>query len=432
MTKNIDSTLILFTGSYPYSSPAPEDSFIDPELPYLISSFSKVIIIPKTSAGEEENPRPDITVETTLAELLKLRPRFHFRIHTLLLVCTSQFFYKEILKKPNKTLHISSIWRIIQYLGTALRVKKWIIQYIEKKNLDVSKILFYTYWLDEITLGLFLATKKYPDIKIISRAHGIDLYEERSPKSYIPFRPEIFNKLNKVFIASKDGKSYLSEKYPNYISKFKVATLSIKKSYFITKNSDDDIFRIVSCSFLVPVKRIELLINGLKKLGELRPDNQFFWRHIGNGPEEEKLKNLSRTLLPHNIQYQFMGYLLNEDVLEFYKSNQIDVFINVSQSEGGNPVSIMESQSCGIPVIASAVGGNKEIVSSENGILLKKNPTATEIAIAIETFLVNKEILLNKKNKSYENWDYYYNSEKVCPLFVQELIHILTTSNESL
>jgi len=48
--------------------------------------------------------------------------------------------------------------------------------------------------------------------------------------------------------------------------------------------------------------------------------------------------------LPHN------------DVLNYYASNPVDVFINTSSSEG-LPVSIMEAMSFGIPVIATNVGG---------------------------------------------------------------------------
>lgn len=422
--RKTDKKILLFTGSYPYSS-AVEDTFIDPELPYLKSSFNAVIIIPKSLEGKKKDLPTNITVETTLGELLKLRRVFKSRTKTLLLVFTSLDFYKEILRKPKKTLKIRSIIRIISYLGVALRTKKWILRYIENNDIDLTKTIFYTYWLDEITMGICLAKIIYPEIKIISRAHGIDFYEERSYSSYIPFRPEIFQNLNKVYIASRNGQKYLSNKYPLYKHIFEVATLSIRNPNFIIKQSEDNIFRIVTCSFINPIKRIELLIYGLKKLGELKTDHQFCWIHIGNGPQKAELEKLSQTILPKNINYRFLGYLPNAGVINFYKNNPIDVFINVSQSEGGNPVSIMEAQSCGIPVIASAVGGNKEIVSDENGLLLNENPTSLEIANAICKFLDNETMRIDKKYKSHENWLNYYNSEKRCQLFVQGLIKML-------
>ena len=48
-------------------------------------------------------------------------------------------------------------------------------------------------------------------------------------------------------------------------------------------------------------------------------------------------------------------------MLDYYKNNIIDIFINLSASEG-IPVSIMDAISFGIPCIATNVGGTGEIV----------------------------------------------------------------------
>lgn len=57
-----------------------------------------------------------------------------------------------------------------------------------------------------------------------------------------------------------------------------------------------------------------------------------------------------------NVAYNFVEYLNNEEVYTFYRNNRVDVFLNVSESEGV-PVSIMEAMSCHIPTIAPDVGG---------------------------------------------------------------------------
>jgi colanic acid/amylovoran biosynthesis glycosyltransferase len=413
--------VLLFTGSFPYSSAA-EDTFIDPELPYLKSSFSSVIIIPKSLDGERKDLPSDIKIETSLGQLLKSRGVILYYIKSFFLCLTSPIFYVEIIKKK---LNIQSIIRLIVFLGNVLRTKQWVIRYIENNHIDFSQTLFYTYWLTEISMGLSLAKIKYPEMKIVSRAHGVDIYEERSPFSYIPFRPEIFQHLNKIFIASRDGQHYLSYKYPQYKQIFDVAILGVKKSNCITKQSDDNIFRIVTCSYLLPIKRIDLLIYGLKKLGELKINQEFNWVHIGNGPLEIELKKLSEKKLPKNVKYRFLGYLSNIDVMNYYKNNPIDIFINISQSEGGNPVSIMEAQSCGIPAIATAVGGNKEIVNEKVGLLLSSDPTPTEIAHGIITLLENPELLKEKKINSKINYEERYNSSKNHPIFIHALMKIL-------
>lgn len=47
----------------------------------------------------------------------------------------------------------------------------------------------------------------------------------------------------------------------------------------------------------------------------------------------------------------------NQLVYDFYRNNDVDVFVNLSESEG-IPVSIIETISFGVPVVATDVGGN--------------------------------------------------------------------------
>jgi glycosyltransferase involved in cell wall biosynthesis len=164
---------------------------------------------------------------------------------------------------------------------------------------------------------------------------------------------------------------------------------------------------------------------GLKELGIRRKNQKFEWIHIGDGPLKASLEKLAATLLPDNIQYKFVGYLPNSGVIEYYKNNPIDVFINVSESEGGNPVSIMEAQSCGIPVIASAVGGNKEIISDKVGILLSPNPSPEEIARAVLDFIEDPSLFKERKINSKINWKENYNAEKNFSDFSQEIAAIV-------
>ena len=412
----MDSNIIIFTESFPY----PRDQFFEPELPYLDALFKSIVIVPKRLIGRKKEVAPHITIDISLGELMKHPRIIQVPLKTFFFVFTSFEFYKEIIKKPGQILHIDSFIRLMVYFGDAIRTKKWVLEFIDRNNIDLAKTIFYTYWLDERTMGIVLAKKKYSNIKIVSRAHGYDLFNERATYSYIPYRPEIFGGLNKVYTASVEGKQYLSQKYPTFIDKFEVALLGINDPGFITKSSQDNIFRIVSCSYLFPVKRIDLLIRGLKELGETEKICQFEWVHIGDGPLQRELEDLARKILPENVTYSFLGFLPNVEVINFYNNNPVDVFINTSESEG-TPVSIMEAQSCGIPVIASAVGGNKEIVNEKVGILLSANPTPNEIADAIIWFVKNPGLTKKMKYFSKINYEEKYDANKNFQSFAKEL-----------
>jgi len=106
--------------------------------------------------------------------------------------------------------------------------------------------------------------------------------------------------------------------------------------------------------------------------------------------------------------------------MRFYQQNPIDVFVNLSLAEG-TPRSIMEAISCGIPVIATAVGGNAEIVSERNGLLLDPEPTPEEIALQLLKLFDHPEIAAEKRNGSRLVWQESYRAEDNYPAFINRL-----------
>ena len=75
------------------------------------------------------------------------------------------------------------------------------------------------------------------------------------------------------------------------------------------------------------------------------------------------------------MDIRFTGPISNNKVFELYRTTPIDLFINVSKSEG-IPVSIMEALSVSIPVLATNCGGIEEIVNNEVGYIISSDPSA--------------------------------------------------------
>lgn len=83
------------------------------------------------------------------------------------------------------------------------------------------------------------------------------------------------------------------------------------------------------------------------------------------------------------VEATFPGIVDNAELLERYSSHHFDLFVNVSESEG-LPISIMEACGTGLPVVATDVGGTKEIVADgANGFLLGPDPSPQEVAEGI-------------------------------------------------
>ena len=115
-------------------------------------------------------------------------------------------------------------------------------------------------------------------------------------------------------------------------------------------------------------------------------------------------------------------------MLQFYKDNPIDVFLNVSLNEGV-PVSIMEAQSFQIPVIATSVGGTSEIVDNNNGLLLSKNIQPGELAKVINDVYLKRTVWLRKRKITYRNWEEISNAEQNYNNFAIELKTLIPVKN---
>ena len=113
-------------------------------------------------------------------------------------------------------------------------------------------------------------------------------------------------------------------------------------------------FHIVSCSNIVPVKRVPLLAEAIGKL-----DFKVRWTHIGDGPLRSEVEFVAEKY-PEYVTCELLGVIPNAQVIRYYAEHHVDLFVNASRSEGV-PVSIMEAFSFGIPVIATDVGGLHQV-----------------------------------------------------------------------
>ena len=139
--------------------------------------------------------------------------------------------------------------------------------------------------------------------------------------------------------------------------------------------------RIVSCSRVVPGKRVERIADALSKM----KNRDILWTHIGGGEYLEELVKYTSAKLPPNVIAEFKGTVANEEVYQIYRSQPFHLFISTSQSEGGTPVSICEAASFHIPVLGTNVGGIPEFVESGiNGLLISKDFSDDDLISAIE------------------------------------------------
>ncbi len=419
---NKDKVLILFSYFYPYSD---FDNYINEEVEILAKTFSKIYIIPIHYSNELFRKIPSNAVLINYPIDISTSTLFD-KIKVLL----SKEFYEElynILFLRKKKVSLLLIKTIVVYLLKVFKYKEKLISIIEEEHSIAPKDVFiYSYWMLENAVASGLVKKIYPQIKVFSRAHSADIYFERHELNYIPFSDKIYELLDAIYFISAMGKNYFIKAH-NIIdsSKLHVARLGTNKSKVIPQYFSHEGIIIISLAWILPIKRIELIVDALQKIKDIK----IHWVHIGSYyPERfETLKKYTENTLSlnSNITYDLKGDMKNDEISDYLSKQYFDVFISTSATEG-IPVSMMEAMSFGIPVISTNVGGVHEIVEdAHNGFLLDANPTAEDIVLKISTFCnLSEKEKQNFRQNAINTWDTKYNAKKNYIQFVNDICQL--------
>jgi glycosyltransferase involved in cell wall biosynthesis len=409
--------LFIITGSFPYDH-SKEDTFINPEIQFYLKYFDKIIFCPSHKNEKKYELLDGLEYTDSLAEFKENMYLINLLFSRDIRILIRQIFYNFL--KLN-FLNLSFIKYVTSYFLQAKKTQKWLNYYLSQfADYDIT---IYTYWCDHNTLGASLTRKNNRSIKVVSRAHNVDLYEERNPFEIIPFRHFVLENINTLIPISNSGLLYLRTKYPNFAKDKYFSRLGINGTNKINNTLDNDsgVLTVVSCSNVIKLKRVDLIFRSLLHFS-CNNNVIIKWHHFGDGNE---LNNLKEIIYKENINIDKLIIDLHGSVdviqiLNFYKEKKVDLFINLSTHEG-IPVSIMECQSFGIPVIATNVGGVSEIVfNGLNGFLLNGNPTIFEVSNAINTFVYQSSHESFRTN-SFNNWFHNYNSNRNYDLFLEHI-----------
>lgn len=115
-------------------------------------------------------------------------------------------------------------------------------------------------------------------------------------------------------------------------------------------------------------KNVTGLLRAFKKVHQKFPNLELVI--VGGGPDESAIKRLSNELGLTFRGVSFTGRLEGQALANVY-ANASALILN-SRYEN-QPVVMLEALSCGIPVIAPAIGGIPEVINDANGILFESN-----------------------------------------------------------
>ena len=315
---------------------------------------------------------------------------------------------KEVLKKFIKTKIFNKDSKVsfFNFERRSMNVYKELISinnlYIIFKREDPD--IVYTTTL-KLSLYLILINFFFRK-KIINNFSGLGyLYVNNSIKiKIIRFTFELMLKLfsNKNFIYifenKRDLKYFVNKKILNSSNCFNINGVGVntEKFKFLKKKFTN----IYTVTMVARIEKSKGVYEYLQVVRLLENSSKYKFNLIGKIPEDEDIK-LIELLQECKNQKNFYYSPWTDDIVNIY--NLTNIAVLTSHMEGMS-VFLMEALSCGLPIVATKIPSNKEIVKDNlNGYLVP---------------LYSPEEIINKLDLITENYEKYLNmsvnSRKIC------------------
>ncbi len=421
--KNTGKCLLLLTGSFPYSDGEP---FLECEMSKHNDNFDKIIILAQETDADAKQTRavnPSVDVHN-IARHSKKAGRAGDLLKGILRTPSGSPAYEADRDAVGKSIKKRVF---VNYFGArAERQLEESMDILRQYDFTVfDEVVIYSYWFF-VPAYVGLKIKEYFTANginsvLVSRAHGYDVYENINSLGYLPCRRYLLSGVDRLLVCSQYGRDFIAEKYPGFSDKIFTSRLGTADC---GEGTWDGVFRIVTCSRVVPLKRLDRLVDALAVLEGKQLPVKTEWTHIGGGKLLDELKEYAGKKLSRT-SVVFTGSLTNQEVYNYYRSHPFSVFVNVSSSEG-LPVSVMEAISFGIPALTTNVGGTGEVVINEvSGKLIDKDFTDEQLAEELSAFAtLSPENYGRLRESAREFWKSNYDADANYAVFSRQISDI--------
>ncbi|WP_198014701.1 glycosyltransferase [Salipiger mucosus] len=413
------STLLLITFKYPYGNGEP---FLESELPYLRQRFDKILVQPIIGSRSRRQLPSGFTLCSPLYHDVEQRKFFLFSL-LFPSVWNDAALEWLNLKRDKRPVEPK---RLMAWAATKRKLER--SEGVRRLLASEDKRVAYAYWGHTPALASNLFRKRH--IPFAVRFHRVDLYDygghgyiygKSKPQSF-PWRSNILH-AQRIFFISDHGKDYFEKEWPFDIENERIQVNRLGTFDYGTSSNvkESDAFTIVSCSRIAPVKQVELIAQFAEAMAKY--SRKVVWHHFGSGNDAKALEAIKCAKKCHNLKVTLHGWVDNPEIMQFYQRNSVDLFVNLSRSEG-IPVSIMEAISFGIPVLATAVDGTPEIViEGESGFLCTLADARNSEDLANRVFnarIDGRWVNLNPR----EVWQKRFNADRNFAISANELSQI--------
>jgi len=162
------------------------------------------------------------------------------------------------------------------------------------------------------------------------------------------------------------------------------------------RNSDAPI-QVLFAGRLCAPKRVDRFLRVMSKLIASRPDLKVKAAIAGDGPLRTGLERIALNLGLDHDQLEFLGEL--SDVRPLYQKSD---FLMLTSDWEGTPNVLLEAMACGLPVVATRVGGVPEIIGVDRGFVVDPGDEVGLTAAMIKMVEdINLRTALGSKGQEY-------------------------------
>ncbi|ADJ29320.1 glycosyltransferase family 4 protein [Nitrosococcus watsonii] len=202
---------------------------------------------------------------------------------------------------------------------------------------------------------------------IITTLRGQDVNRSRSSRVYRIILGLCLRLSNHVVAVSDSIRFLAVQQFPTQNNKFTVIHNGVDQCFLDIgarrQQTDSQTLRLITVASLIPLKGVEQIIQAVNLL---KNEIDLNLTIVGNGPEKEKLQNLTKLFELHK-KISFTGNIAPSEIPAYLE--KADIFILASHSEG-RPNVLLEAMAAGLPIIATNIPGTQEIVQNgKTGIL---------------------------------------------------------------
>ncbi len=395
----MSGSLVLLTTNHPFTHTGGETMFVGPELAALAKAFDRVLVVPLHDDGQALALPPGCQLDRGLAGRWRAgRWRWAWRA----------------LRWPGFASELRRGWALGGWVGAA-RVWRWAAvaaatwDWMRSSALGAGPSLLYSYWRGGQTLAAARWAADRQGTLAVTRVHRYELYDEAFAPPFQPWTT-VYAKLALVIAVAQQGADYLRQRG---VARVCLSRLGVAAAARRADGSADGAWRIVSCSTLTPVKRVDRNAQLLCELARRQPSRRIEWTHFGAGPTRPAVQASLRHA-PPNLVATLAGQVANAEVLAHYASRPVDAFVLLSASEG-LPVSIQEALAHAIPVLACDVGGVAEAVAAngDNGALVRPDAPIGDLADSLERLLLAPQAqAAARREAAWHRWARDFDAER--------------------